>query len=84
MEQINFFLDRFRKIEVPNKVLIESIQKSFLKHVGSEVKKENIKVTNGGVFINASPIEKSEFLLKKKEIIKNVEASLLRKAPRIK
>lgn len=84
MEKINFFLERFRNIEVPNKALIESIQKSFLKNIGSEIDKENIKITNGGVFIKASPIQKSEFLLKKKEIIEDLEKDILQKAPKIK
>lgn len=81
MENIQFFLEKFKKIEVPNSDLIKALQSTILKNTGIDVPKNKINIQRNQIFIQVSPIEKSEIILKKPLIIKDLEDGLLGKFP---
>jgi hypothetical protein len=75
---INFadLLNKYRQLTPPDSHLKSVVIETIHQYVGVEVKPNQIKFKGKNVFIQASPIIKSEILLKQNLIIKKLNSEL--------
>lgn len=78
MEQINFYLKRFEKLEIKGDKLKEKIIKIIKEKTSVEIEKENILILKTGlVKIKKTGPEKTIIFLNKKEIEKDLEKEII-------
>jgi hypothetical protein len=69
MIELSELLGRFKNIILSGELEKGAIQKTLKDILNLELKKEEIKIKNGTVFLNIKPLYKNEILLKKEKII---------------
>jgi hypothetical protein len=82
MIEIKDLLERFGNILLKEELKKEAIKEILSKAINFEIKKEDIKIKNGVVYLKIKPIYKNEIFLKKDQIIQEVEKSLGLKSPK--
>ncbi len=83
MIEIRDLLARFEKILLPNEVRLEATRKIIMEVIGVQIKKEEIKIKNGSVYLNIKPIYKNEIFLKKEKIQEELGKFFGEKAPKV-
>lgn len=68
MEQINFYLERFKNFKIKDQDLKEKIINIINEKVGVNVSLDEIKIINGVVKINKTGAEKSEIFINREKI----------------
>lgn len=81
MIEIKDLLLKFNNILLKEEVKIETTRIIISKVINLDIKPENIKIKNNTVYLDIKPIYKSEILLKKDIIFKNLKESLNNKSP---
>ena len=81
MIEIKELLLRFGDILNNEEIKIETIREIISRVVNFQLKKEEIEIKNGTVFLNIKPIYKNEIYLKKENILKEIKNSLGKRAP---
>lgn len=66
------------KGEIQNKIILDAIEKT----TNLKIKKEDIKIKNGVVYLNIKPIYKNEIFIKRDIIISILERSFGQKSPK--
>ena len=77
MKKIDGFLKRFEKITIPDESVRLKTAEILSSEFGEEIKKEDISVKNGIIFIKTKDASlKSDIFLKKQKIIDNINSYL--------
>ncbi len=63
------YLNKFRKIIFEKEEIYRIISEVILKHTDILINVDFIKIRNTSIYIQSSPIQKSEILIHKKEIL---------------
>lgn len=74
MELLTHFLQKFKKLDVPDRVIRESCAAHIHELLHADIAREDISFKNGVIYITAPPIIKSEVLLHKHELIARIGA----------
>jgi len=82
MIEIKDLLSKFSNTLLKEEMKKELIRETISKTINFQIKKENIKIKNGVVYLNIKPIYKNEILLKKDKIIFELERVLGKKTPK--
>jgi hypothetical protein len=70
---ITNFLDKFKKLIFQKEETKEIVIKVIEKEVHHQLKKESVKIKGGYIYIESSPILRSEILIHKKQILENLK-----------
>lgn len=81
MIEIKDLLARFNNVLLREEGKTDSVRNIISEVIGIEIKKEDIKIKNGTVYLNIKPIYKSEILLKQDQIFTKLQESLGKKSP---
>ncbi len=81
MIEIKDLLLNFSKLLLSEEVRKESVRETILKITKVPIKKEEIKIKNGTLYLNIKPIYKNEIFIKREQIISELEAVLGKKTP---
>jgi len=81
MIEIKDLLLRFQNILLSEEIKKESIRNIISEVINFQIKKEDIKIKNGIVYLNIKPIYKNEILFKKDKIFSKLEEVLGKKFP---
>ena len=81
MIEIKDLLGRWNNILLSEEVKTESIRSAIEEAIGVPIKKEDLKVKNNVIFLNARPIYKNDIFIKKDVILSNLEKVFGKKAP---
>jgi hypothetical protein len=79
---ISLLLDRFKNLRIPNESLRKEVQIVLKNIFDEEVGLDDIKIVKGTVHLNIDGPLRSEVLLRKEEILKDLENSLGEKTPK--
>ena len=82
MIEIKDLLNRFSDILLSEKIKLESISRIISEVIGVEIKKEQVKIKNGVIYLDVKHIYKNEIFLKKEKIFIKLEEAFGKKAPR--
>ncbi|HNW71400.1 MAG TPA: hypothetical protein PKZ36_01165 [Candidatus Paceibacterota bacterium] len=82
MIEIKDLLLRFNGFLLSEEIKKEYIQSVISDIVNIQIKKEDIKIKNGTLFLNIKPIYKSEIFMKRDQIFFELEKKLGKKAPK--
>lgn len=82
MIEIKDLLSRFNNILSSGEGKAESVRKVISETIKVEIKKEDIEIKNGTVYLNIKPIYKNEILLKQDRILSRLEEVLGDRTPR--
>lgn len=66
---ITSFLEKFKKILFQKEEIKEIVLKTISFEVSHEIKKEDLKIKNGYIFIQGSPMLRGEILMHKEQIL---------------
>lgn len=80
-KNISDLLDKYKNI-LPSDRIIKNALVSVSSGFGIELKKENIKISRGVVYINSDFITKSKIFVNKIEIMKGLKEVLGKKTPK--
>jgi len=80
--EIKDLLLRFNGFLLSEEIKKEYIQSVISDIVNIQIKKEDIKIKNGTLFLNIKPIYKSEIFMKRDQIFFELEKKLGKKAPK--
>ncbi|MBU3968988.1 hypothetical protein KJ991_02110 [Patescibacteria group bacterium] len=80
-KNISDLLDKYKNI-LPSDRIIKDALVSVSSGFGIELKKENIKISRGVVYINSDFITKSKIFVNKIEIMKGLKEVLGKKTPK--
>lgn len=80
-KNISDLLDKYKNI-LPSDRIIKDALVSVSSGFGIELKKENIKISHGVVYINSDFITKSKIFVNKIEIMKGLKEVLGKKTPK--
>jgi hypothetical protein len=81
MIEIKDLLSRFRHILFSGEVKKESVREVISRIIKIQIKKEDIEIKNGTVYLNIKPIYKNEIFLKKEQIFLELKKSLGDRSP---
>ena len=81
MLEIKDLLERFRGLLAGEDYKKEVIQKILQETIGLALKKEDINIKNGTLYLNISPLYKNEILIKKEFIYERLKQELGSKSP---
>lgn len=81
MIEIKDLLSKFSHLLFSEEGKVESVRQIISETIGVEIKKEEIKIKNGTVYLNIKPIYKNEIFLKKDKIFIKLQESLGKKTP---
>ncbi|MFA6514729.1 MAG: hypothetical protein WCT42_00485 [Candidatus Paceibacterota bacterium] len=73
---ITKFLDKFKKILFQKEEIKEIVLKIISLEISHEIKKESLKIKNGCIFIQGSPVLRGEILIHKKQILVKLKTAL--------
>jgi hypothetical protein len=76
MFNISDYLSRFKNITPPDKFVKDELVAVVKDVIGVEIKKDNIDVRNGTIFLSVDPIIKNEIFLKKAEVLESLREKL--------
>ncbi|MEX2052280.1 MAG: hypothetical protein WD991_01115 [Candidatus Paceibacterota bacterium] len=82
MIEIKDLLGRFSHLLSGGEAKKEGVLNIINETTGLQVKKEEIEIKNGTVYLNIKPIYKNEILLKKEQILLGLEVWFKNKAPK--
>ncbi len=69
MKTINYFLEKFNKIKVPNESIRKEFKSIVLNKFNFEISFKSIKIQNNIIYFNAPSVIKQEVYLNKKNIL---------------
>lgn len=84
MNQLNNFLEQFKKLLIKGEGTKIAIQKLIEKHTKILIQLKEIKISNNIIFIKTHPIKKNEILFKVNEIISDINIQTKNKFTSIK
>jgi len=73
-QHIKNFLDKFKNILFEKEEKIKLISLSIKKNTQIEIENKNIKINGTNIQIKASPLVKGEILIKKEDILKDLNS----------
>lgn len=73
---ITSFLDKFKKIIFQKEELKNIIVKTIKDEIHHQVANDSVKIKNGCIYIQASPILRSEIMMHKKQILDKLKNTL--------
>jgi thioredoxin-related protein len=73
---IIIFLDKFKKLIFQKEELKEIIIKIISEEVHHQIEKQSLKIKGGYIYIESSPILRSEILIHKKQILDKLKEVL--------
>lgn len=76
MNQIAFFLERFKNLEPHDMRIKRSVAAAFLEVLNVELKARDISVSKNGVIVNLSPAARSEALVCREELAEKIDSKL--------
>lgn len=76
MFNINIYLNKFKDIIPPDKFIKDEFVSTVKSVVGVVIKKDDINIINGNVFVSTDPIVKNEIFLKKRNVISELKERL--------
>jgi len=79
MDTVNEYLKKFKFLLASAVARKKILAEAVAKHTGIEMETKNITTKGGEVFINTTPARKSLILLKKTQILTEVEKQIGRK-----
>lgn len=79
---ISLLLDRFKNLRIPNESLRKEVQTILKKNFDEDVSLDSIKVVKGVVHLNIDGPLRSEILLRKEDILKDLEGFLGQGSPK--
>jgi hypothetical protein len=82
MIELKYLLLNFKNILVSESAKKEEILRIISREIKIDLKKEDIQIKNGVVFLNIKPIYKNEIFLKKDKIFSKLKDTLGKRAPR--
>lgn len=80
--RISLLLDRFKNLKIPNESLRKEVQTVLKNRFKEEVDLDDIKIVKGTVRLNVDGPLRSEVLLRKEEILRDLETSLGKETPK--
>ncbi len=81
MVELKDLLSRFSGLLQSGESKTESVREIIKKATNLDIKKEDIKIKDGIIYLNIKPIYKSEIYLKKDRIIEEMEILFGKKSP---
>ena len=81
MIEIKDLLSKFHNVLLGEEIKKETIRDILSKAINYEIKREDIKIKKGVIYLNIKPIYKNEIFLKKDEIFAELKNLLDKKAP---
>jgi hypothetical protein len=75
--QISIFLDKFKKIIYQKEETKEIVIKTIGDEIHHVVESQSVKIKGNCIYIQGSPILRSEIMIHKKEILKKLENLLI-------
>jgi hypothetical protein len=81
MIEIKDLLEKFGNILLKEELKKEAVREVIAKAINFPIKKEDIKIKKGIIYLNIKPIYKNEIFLKKDQILKELEEALGQKSP---
>ena len=81
MIEIKDLLLRFGDILLSEEIKKEAVRNVISKTIRMPIKKEDIKIKNGTIYLNIKPIYKNEIFLKRDKIFSLLKETLGRKSP---
>ena len=81
MIEIKDLLLKFHNVLLGEEIKKETIRDILSKAINYEIKREDIKIKKGVIYLNIKPIYKNEIFLKKDEIFTELKNLLDKKAP---
>jgi len=76
MEQISFFLERFKTLGLDSSLLKQVFIDTVRKNLNVTLLKEDVQVRDGVVSVKAHPALKSELRIKRKDILEELSGIL--------
>jgi hypothetical protein len=73
---ITSFLDKFKKLIFQKEEIKEIVIKIISEELHYEVEKQSLKIKGGYIYIESSPILRSEILIHKKQILEKLKTIL--------
>lgn len=73
---INIFLDKFKKILFQKEVSLSLIADTITKHIGYSIDTKNIKTKGNIIYVQSSPMLRSEILIHKETILSDLNNSI--------
>ncbi|PIR68367.1 hypothetical protein COU49_01465 [Candidatus Nomurabacteria bacterium CG10_big_fil_rev_8_21_14_0_10_35_16] len=81
MIEIKDLLLNFRNILLTEDLKKDLIIKIIFSIAGIQLKREDVKIQNGVLYLSTKPIYKNEIFIKQKEILSNLKQELGKKSP---
>jgi hypothetical protein len=81
MIEIKDLLSKFHNALLGEEIKKETIRNILSEAINFEIKKEDIKIKNGVIYLNIKPIYKNEIYLRKDQILSELEKTLGKKSP---
>lgn len=82
MQNINSFLEKFKKLLRYNKEIKETIKGVIKEKIGVELDDKDIKIQNKVLYIKTTPYVKNEIFIKKDIILEKLNSLLDKKSPK--
>ena len=82
MQNINSFLEKFKKLLRYNKEIKETIKGVIKEKIGVELDDKDIKIQNKVLYIKTTPYIKNEIYIKKDLILEKLNSLLDKKSPK--
>lgn len=76
MFNISSFLEKFKNITPPDKFVKDEFIGVVKDVIGIDIKKENIAVRGGKIFLSIDPIVKNEIFLRKRDMLETLKERL--------
>jgi hypothetical protein len=73
---INKFLNKFKKLIFEKEETNEVVIKTISEEISHQINENSIKIKNGTIYIDGSPILRNEVLIHKKQILKKLKTLL--------
>jgi len=81
MIELKDLLLNFRNIILTEDLKKDIIIKIIHSSIGVQLKRQDIRIQNGILYLNTKPIYKNEIFIKRKEILTNLRQELGKKSP---
>jgi len=73
---ITNFLDKFRKLIFQKEELKNVVVEIISKEINHKIESQKVKIKNGLIFVEGSPMLRSEIMMHKKQILNQLEKTL--------
>jgi hypothetical protein len=71
--KISNFLEKFKKLIYQKEFIKDSVVNIISNEVSFKLKKDSIKIKNGVIYLEGSPILRNEVLMRKKNILSSIK-----------